>query len=116
MKISSLSDAIAAMDYLLKRELLCQKCGWQLSVWRNVNHARCEDCKPKLGEYQKVSVANEFERRMCEALHNWLAADTEPSAPTQPGDPAISKTGTSYARAQELHPGDVGEVVPKPGS
>lgn len=76
MKISSLSDALSVMDYLLKRELMCGKCGLRLTEWTNANHARCEGCKPKFGDYNKAVAPNEFERRLCEAMHQWLADDS----------------------------------------
>lgn len=108
-----MADALAAMDYLLKRELMCHRCGIKLSVWENTNHAYCEDHKPPHGEYHKVKPPNELERRLCKAIGLWLRDTPDTSA--ESGDVADAVSDTSQSKPQELHPGDMDKVVPSRG-
>lgn len=72
MDIMSVSDAVAVLDYLHKRELLCDRCGGALAVYVNANSSRCATCKAPNAEYGKAKIPNELERRIVIALQRWI--------------------------------------------
>lgn len=72
MRIMSVADAIAALDYLHKRELLCERCGITLATVRSPNHAYCAGCRPVHGDYAAVVPANRLEKWLCDSLQEWL--------------------------------------------
>lgn len=74
MRINSVADALAAMDYLHKRELLCERCAIQLATVANPNHAYCDGCRPAHGEYRNITAPNRLEQGLCEAVRVWLEA------------------------------------------
>lgn len=75
MEIKDVTEAMRAMEYLAKRELLCESCVWNLAEMRNQFHVKCAACsKDFRGECVKVKT-NEFERRLCAALHAWFAKE-----------------------------------------
>ncbi len=90
MKISNLTDAISAVEYLLRRRLLCSTCGWKLSTHENQFHSKCVDCKSQHGEYTAVKPANEFEKRLCLALHQYIAEDSADSRADEGGSTGVS--------------------------
>lgn len=73
MEIKTISDAIACLEYLHKRELLCDKCGNELATYEHVGafHHRCKGCLSPNGRYQPYKAANELERVICDALSRW---------------------------------------------
>jgi hypothetical protein len=83
LDIVSVSDACAVLDYLHRREILCQICGDKLAVWENPVRRCCDECKPVHGEYNRAKVTSVIEKRIVSALQRWLAKNT-PDA--QPGD------------------------------
>lgn len=86
MVITNVADAIAAMDYLHRRKLLCDRCGIRVAEISNVMHSRCKDCRPAHGEFREIEHANEFEKRLCEAVRNWVNSDSgDGKAPTEVG-------------------------------
>lgn len=78
MNIVTIADAIAVLDYLHKRELLCDKCGNNLALYEHVGafHHRCKDCLSPHGRYQAYRAPNELERRICDALKRWNDENT----------------------------------------
>ncbi len=72
MKIESVADAIASMDFLHRRNLLCERCGINLSEVQNVNHAFCMQCKPPYGDWNPVVRPNKLEVWLCDSVKEWL--------------------------------------------
>ncbi len=92
MRIVTLTEALAAVDFLHKRELLCQKCGWQLATVGNQFSNFCDGCKRPHGIYDELKgPANDFERYLCEALHQWFSQDGRPHPPSHGGDTSDPK-------------------------
>lgn len=89
MVITGVADAIAAMDYLHRRKLLCDRCGIRVAEIHNALHSRCHGCRPPHGEFKEVSHANEFERRLCDAVRDWVNSDSgsgeAEAGPCEPG-------------------------------
>jgi len=79
LDINTIADAIAVMDYLHRRELLCTRCGDKLVVFRNQFHGHCGDCRRPNTVYEHAKVPNELERRICDALNRWNAANPAPA-------------------------------------
>ncbi len=75
MEITSVADAVAVLDYLHRRELLCTRCGDRLAVYDNVHHRRCEECVPRngVGSYNRVRVPSVIEGCIVTALQRWLS-------------------------------------------
>lgn len=71
MDIVTISDAIAVLSYLHKRQILCDRCGDKLAVYENQWHHRCAGCISKNARYTAYKVPNELERRICSALTRW---------------------------------------------
>lgn len=76
MEIKTIADAIAVLEYLHRRELLCDTCGSQLAEYRNQFHARCSLHKSPTAQYSRVAAPNELERRIAQALTAWTDANT----------------------------------------
>lgn len=73
MEIVTVADAVAVLDYLHKRELICTHCGDKLALYENQFQRRCEDCKSQHTRYNKAKVPSELERRIIGALQRWIA-------------------------------------------
>lgn len=75
-RIETVADALACMDYMHRRELLCEKCGLNLTEWVNPNHSYCTDCKPPHGEYSAHKAPNTLEKWLCKEVQEWLKETT----------------------------------------
>ncbi len=116
MRIVTLTEALAAVDFLHKRELLCQKCGWQLATVGNQFSNFCDGCKRPHGIYDELKgPANDFERYLCEALHQWFSQDGRPDTPAHGGDSPDLESLQRKLRAQKLHHQHVAEELPADG-
>ncbi len=87
MEIKSVSDAVAALEYLHRRELLCTQCGDRIAVWANEFHRRCEECKSPVAHYKKVAVPSVIERSIVGALNKWLTSNSASEGGGDAGDP-----------------------------
>ncbi len=97
MEIKDVTEAMRAMEYLAKRELLCESCVWNLAELRNQFHVKCAACSKEFrGECVKVKT-NEFERCLCDALHRWFATNSATA-------PAVTD-GTAGPAADSLNSG-----------
>ena len=72
MRIQSVSDAVAVLSYLHKRELLCENCGEKIAEFKNAFHSRCGDCKSPHALYNKAEIPSVLERNIVEALQLWV--------------------------------------------
>jgi hypothetical protein len=72
MRINSLQEALAAVDYLQRRGLLCGKCGWHLATGVSQFGSECELHKVKNRSYDPAKPANIFEKALCDAVHAWM--------------------------------------------
>lgn len=87
MRIANLSEALASVDFLHKRELLCGRCGWRLASVGNQFISVCETCRPAHGHYEEMKgPANGFERLLVQALHKWFSEDDSNYPPADRGD------------------------------
>jgi hypothetical protein len=78
VEIKSIADAVAVMDYLHKRALLCDSCGSCIAMWTNQFQSRCDACRAPHAEYKKAKVVSELERRIVGALQRWTAENPSP--------------------------------------
>ncbi len=81
MEIVSVADAVATLEYLHRRELLCTSCGDRMAVYENAFKRCCAECKPPHGDFNKAKVPSVVERCIISALQRWLAehqVDAEP--------------------------------------
>lgn len=115
MRITSLSEAIQAVEYLHRRKLLCDQCGWQLATQHNQFHFRCDACKSPNGRYDPVKPANELERRLCQLVHEWLQDDVVLGASRNAGGHPDVPGDSGGQQPSELHHQHVAEVVPANG-
>ena len=74
-----MADAVAVLDYLHKRGLMCEVCADGIAVGRHnaSGRATCEGCKNVNARYEAVTIGR-LERCACEALRRWLGAHTNP--------------------------------------
>jgi hypothetical protein len=86
MQIKTIADAVAVLDYLHKRELLCTQCGDHLAVWQNQYHRRCDECKSSKAEYNLAKVPNVLERLIVCALQRWVAGHPTDEVGRSTGD------------------------------
>ena len=75
MDITNIADACAVLDYLHRRELLCQHCGDNMATVENAFHRRCEKCKSPNGQYSKARIPSELERVIVGALQRWVTSN-----------------------------------------
>ena len=89
MEIKSIADAISVLDYLHRRELLCNKCGTNIATHEHAGsyHHRCKDCLSPHGLYTAYRIPNELEKRICDALNRWNAANPPDERWADPGNP-----------------------------
>jgi len=90
MRIATVADAVAALSYLHKRELLCQNCGERIAEFKNAFHSRCGECKSPHALYNQAEVPSELERHIVEALQLWVKENT-PAALGQSPAPDVVK-------------------------
>ena len=88
MEIKTVADAVAVLDYLHRRQLLCDKCGCQVAIYTNAFHSRCEGCKVANSVYNRAQVPNELEARIVSALVSWTKGHPSGEGGKDPGDPA----------------------------
>ena len=105
LEIVTIADAVAVLDYLHKRELLCTHCGGKLVVWENAFHRRCDDCKSPNANYKKARIPNELERNIVAALNRWIALHS-PDEGSGPNPDTSDSAGKP--EAPKLHPKHVG--------
>lgn len=68
----SLLEALAAVEFLNKRRVLCTSCGYRKSVAENQIQAHCEACKRPQGSYNGVvPKATELDLILCERVQRW---------------------------------------------
>lgn len=72
MKIQSVADAVAVLDYLHRRELLCTQCGDRIAEYKNTFHSRCSECRSPHATYSKAEVPSVLERHITDALAEWI--------------------------------------------
>ncbi len=75
MDITSIADAVATLEYLHRRELLCTACGDRLAVYENAFRRCCAECKPPHGEFNKAKIPSELEKHIVRALQRWLTSN-----------------------------------------
>jgi NMD protein affecting ribosome stability and mRNA decay len=90
LDIVTIGDAIAVLDYLHRRELLCQRCGDKLVEFRNQFHGHCGECRRARPNtiYEVARVPNELETRICDALNRWNAQNPPAEKRESAGDPS----------------------------
>lgn len=86
MDITTIADAVAVLDYLHRRQLLCDKCGDKLVEYSNAFHRRCAGCKVDNIAYKADRVPNELERRIVGALVRWNEGNPPDEGRKDPGD------------------------------
>lgn len=74
-RILSITDAVAVMEYLHRRQLLCDHCGVRLVTKFNQFHRRCDGCVSPHGEYSKAKAPNDLEKCIVQALQDWTGTN-----------------------------------------
>ncbi len=88
LRINSIADAVAVLDYLHKRELLCDQCGGRVATLTNTHSSRCEACKSPHAEYKKARIPNELEGNIVRALQDWTTENSPQEGGRSTGDTA----------------------------
>lgn len=73
----SLTEALQALDYLGKKNVLCHHCGYRLVEWESPLHGHCEPCT-KEGQNGSMTYTktfrrvNLFERILCKRIEGFV--------------------------------------------
>ena len=105
MEIVTVADAVALLEYLNKRTLLCDKCGESAAEYQNQFHSRCKACKAPHAQYEENRVITKLERHLVSALKRWTASYAASEGRQDTGDVANSE---GNGKAQELHHSHMG--------
>ena len=76
MDIATVADAVSVLEFLYRRELICQVCAQGIAVMRHGASKKtcCEACTSPNARYEEV-VTSELEKCIIGALKRWNSAN-----------------------------------------
>ena len=72
--ISTVADAVSALEYLHRRSLLCDTCGCKSVTRTNQFQRRCDDCTNVHTIYSKAPKLNRLEAEIMRLVQEWFSA------------------------------------------
>ena len=76
MDITTVADAVSVLEFLYRRDLVCQVCANEVSVVRHAASGKtcCAGCRNPHARYEDVIVSR-LEKHVISALKRWNAAN-----------------------------------------
>ena len=88
MDIQNIADAVATLDFLYRRRLMCESCGQKTATVRHSasEKSSCEECRSPHARYESL-VIGELEKHVISALARWNSSNPVDAGGVGPGDP-----------------------------